>query len=349
MTDESPETTGDDGSEMPSESRVGGSESGQSGMVPEQADAGEVAASLPSSFTPGQPSSTSSKIMVVLFGTFLIIGGIYVASPDDVNDMLSQEREGFDDEANRKMLMGYKTPFLTPGVSEPVISAAGDVLFAGACPVIATSVGDSHRAYPLVTVLSSFTVGGEYGAIVNDSLGGKLITVTNDSDSGMIRVFRLAEGSRKKTIDLWLMGRDDEGGMVLTFDKATYYRMDVEKIPDLVDHPFTNETLAEWRAEHPDAEVYVGEFPTTDLQMEATLQYMTADERSVADRVLEERNRKRKILSPNRKKRRGKKTKSEQPGGSSGAGSQPKPSGNQQSTGAGVGDPKGTTKLQVNR
>ena len=67
-------------------------------------------------------------------------------------------------------------------------------------------------------------------------------------------------------------------------------------------------TLAEWLAEHPDTDVYVGEFVTADLQMESSLPYMTPDERLKADGILAERNRKRKNLSPTRKKRRGSKS-----------------------------------------
>ncbi len=265
----------------------------------------EESPSLKSSFTPGQPASTQSKILVVLFATMLIVGGIYVASPDDSSDTLVNDKEGFDEKVARNMDLGYKSPFLSPGINEPEIRAVAETRFAAASPAIGVSVGDSYRVYPLVTVRGSFTRTGENGCIVNDNLGGKLITVTNDADAGRIRVFRLETEARRKKIELWLIGMGDGGGMSLGFDTETTFQQSSEQIPDLEDHPFKKSTMAEWRAEHPQTDVYVGEFVTTDLQMEASLSYMTTEERVVADGIIAERNRKRKILSPTRKKRRG--------------------------------------------
>jgi len=91
--------------------------------------------------------------------------------------------------------------------------------------------------------------------------------------------------------------------MSLTFDKENDFRQDQEKIPDLADHPFTTATLAEWMAQHPETDVYVSDFLTPDLQMESTLQFMSASERVEADRVLKERDIQRKVLSPKRKTR----------------------------------------------
>ncbi len=261
----------------------------------------ESVADIVSSFTPGKPASGASKILVVLLGTILIIGGIYVASPDENTSMLSLERPGFDQEANRLMVTGYMTPFLMPGVNHPEIRDLVDVRFAAGCPVVGVTVGDSHRAYPLRTLLGSQTFEGEMSGIVNDRVGGKLITVTNDGNVELTRVVCLPEGSTKKTIELGLMGRGEGGGMMLTVDNETYFRQDAEEFPGLPDYPFETTTLKKWQEKHPGTDVYVGEYVTPDLQMESTLQYMTASERVEADRVLKERNRKRKILSPGRK------------------------------------------------
>jgi hypothetical protein len=317
MADDNAELPGEgesgDSSEMASSEERPGAESvdgdaGQDATVAAAGNSNPDAPSLKSSFTPGQPASTQSKILVVLFATTLIVGGIYVASPDDNSDNLSHEREGFDEDVNRNMDLGYKSPFLSPGINKPEVRPSGDVRFAAASPVIGVSVGESHRAYPMITLLGSFTTNGENGSIVNDTLGGKLITVTNDGDSQLVRVFQLAEGSRRKTIGLILMGMGDGGGMNLTFDTETTFPQNRKEIPDLTDHPFKKATLAEWLAEHPDTDVYVGEFVTADLQMESSLPYMTPDERLKADGILAERNRKRKNLSPTRKKRRGSKS-----------------------------------------
>jgi hypothetical protein len=264
-------------------------------------DSGVREAGVSSSFTPGKPASAASKILVVLFGTALIIGGIYMASPREKSSMLALERPGFDQEANRLMATGYMTPFLMPGVDHPEIRDLADVRFAGACLVIGVTVGDSHRAYPLTTLLGSQTVEGEMSGIVNDRVGGKLITVTNDADSELTRVVCLPEGSTRKTIELGLMGRGEGGGMMLTADNETYFKQDAEEFPGLSNYPFETTTLKKWQEKHSGTDVYVGDLVTPDLQMEATLQLMTAPERVEADRVLKERNRKRKILSPGRK------------------------------------------------
>jgi len=304
MIDESPEPV-DDGPEDPTAAgaELTGQADAESAEPAESADAGAEVTSLKSSFTPGQPASTTSKILVVLFATVLIIGGIYVASPDDISDTLSMEREGFDQDVNRNMDLGYKSPFLAAGINQPEIRGTSEVRFAAACRVVGISAGESHRAYPMVTLLGSFTRDGKTGSIVNDTLGGMLITVTNDGDAGLIRVFRLSETSSRKTIGLGLMGMQDGGGMGLTFDREKDYRQDLEEIPDLADHPFATATLAEWMVLHPETDVYVGEFLTPDLQMESTLEFMSAPERIEADKVLKERNRQSKILSPKRKTR----------------------------------------------
>ena len=283
------------------------------GNVPNDGETGDPAA-VSNLLTPGQPSSATSKILVVLFGTVLVIGGIYVSSPDNVSDNLSLERKGFDDEDNRKHLVGYKTPWIAEGINNPEIRPVSKTRFADATPVIGITMGGKHRAYPLVTLLASFTREGSSGAVVNDKLGGKPVTVTSDSDIGLIRVFRLAQGSAKKKIGLWLIGRDDGGGMLLSFNTESDFRQDAEKIPDLEVQPFVKQTLSEWRSAHPETDVYVGEFPTPDLQMEATLQHMTPEERDVADPLLAERDRKNKILSPKKKKRQDDAAKSSPPG-----------------------------------
>ncbi|MFP6701155.1 MAG: hypothetical protein VB861_05380, partial [Planctomycetaceae bacterium] len=137
---------------------------------------------------------------------------------------------------------------------------------------------------------------------VNDRVGGKLITVTNDAELELTRVVCLREGSTRKTIELMMWGRAEGGGMRLQLslnDKD--FRYDSEEWPGLSDYQYETMTLKKWQEEHPGTDVYVGEFVTPDLQMESTLKHMTASERLEADRVLEERNRKRKILSPGRK------------------------------------------------
>jgi hypothetical protein len=281
---------------MSDESQVPLDDESSEGM---DSDVGE--GSVGSSFTPGKPASAAVKILFVLLGTILVLGAIYVASPGETSSMLALERPGFDQEANRLMVTGYMTPFLMPGVNRPEIHDLADVRFASGCLVIGVTVGDSHRAYPLTTLLGSQTVEGEMGGIVNDRVGGKLITVTNDADADLTRVVCLPEGSTRKTIGLGLMGRGEGGSMMLTVDNETHFPQDAEEFPGLTNYPFERTTLKKWQEKHSGTDVYVGEYVTSDLQMESTLQYMTAPERVEADRVLKERNRKRKILSPGRK------------------------------------------------
>jgi len=314
-------------------------------------DSATEVTSLKSSFTPGQPASTTSKILVVLFATVLVIGGIYVASPDDISDTLSQEREGFEQEVQRNYDLGYKSPFLSPGINQPEIRPASDVRFAAKSPVIGITVGKASRVYPMVTLMPSFTIDGENCAVVNDKLGGMLVTVTNDVDAELVRVFRLSEASTRKTIGLWLMGMEDGGGMGLTFDniQENDFRQDQTEIPDLADHPFEASTFAEWVAKHPESDVYVGEFVTPDLQMEYTLTFMSAPERVEADRVLKERNEKRKVLSPKRKRGRKAAGKAKQSKTSSGSAAEAGPSGSQPEPGSGGSAASGDASSPGNR
>jgi hypothetical protein len=259
--------------------------------------------SFGSDFTPGKPASLAGKILVVLLVTTLVIGGIYVATPDFASSPLSMdERPGFDQEVARWMLTGMRTPWEMPGVNRPEIRDLADVRFASACPVIGVTVGDSHRAYPMATLVGGETDEGETPGIVNDRVGGKPITVTHDVELASTRVVCLPEGSTRKTIGMMMWGRGEGGGMVLRLnDNYSDFRFDTEEWPELSDYQFETTTLKKWQEEHSGTDVYVGEFVTPDLQMESTLKHMTAPERLEADRVLEERNRKRKILSPGRK------------------------------------------------
>ncbi len=256
-----------------------------------------------SSFTPGQKASTMSKVLVILFTSLLVIGGMYVASPDSASDLLVNTRVGFDQEVNRNLLLGYMTPFLAPGVTRPTLKAAEETRFAEATPVVGVSVGKVHRAYPTL-VMQGFRPDGIYGGIVNDTLDGVLITVTHDTDAKLVRVFTPTEKVEGKVSRLRLAGMADGGALMLTFNDKDYYRQDARSVPSLKEYLFKEVTWGEWKAGHPDTDVYVGTFRTPDLQMEVSLAFMTPKERTVAEKVIAKRNRDAKILSPNRKKRR---------------------------------------------
>jgi hypothetical protein len=260
--------------------------------------------SFGSNFTPGKPASLASKIVAVFSVTTLVIGSIYVVTiNDDASSTLSMdERPGFEQEVARWNLTGMATPWEMPGVNHPEIRDLADVRFASECSVIGVTVGDSHRAYPMATLVRGETAESEMPGIVNDRVGGKLITVTYDAELAETRVVCLPEGSTRKTIGLMMSGRAEGGGMSMQLSlKDKDFRYDSEEWPGLSDYQYETMTLKKWQEEHPGTDVYVGEFVTPDLQMESTLKHMTAPERLEADRVLKERNRKRKILSPGRK------------------------------------------------
>ena len=256
-----------------------------------------------SSFTPGQKASTMSKVLVILFTSLLVIGGMYVASPDSASDLLVNTRVGFDQEVNRNLVLGYMTPFLAPGVTRPTLKAAEETRFAEATPIVGVAVGKIHRAYPTL-VMQGFRPDGIYGGIVNDTLDGVLVTVTHDIDAKLVRVFTPAEKIEGKVGRLRLAGMADGGALMLTFNDKDYYRQDARSVPSLKDYLFKEVTWGEWKSAHPDTDVYVGTFRTPDLQMEVSLSFMTPRERAVAEKVIAKRNRDAKILSPNRKKRR---------------------------------------------
>lgn len=256
------------------------------------------------SFTPGQPASMMSKVLVVLFTTGLVLGGIYVATPDSDDDTRNRsvERKKFDRKQNRLFTKGYDSPFLADGINDPEILPAAETSFAEASPVVGVSVGERHRAY-LFMALQGVRPDGTVGSIVNDIIDGTPVTLTHDNDGPRLRVFAAAKGSRR--IRLRLAGMGGGGIMRVTFDNETYYTQMAKDLP-LKEIPFETTTWSKWKAQHPGSDIFVGEFISGDLQMEATLDYMTATERLAANKVLKERNRKRKNLSPNRRKSAGK-------------------------------------------
>ena len=262
----------------------------------------EVRVGLQGSFTPGQPATLTSKLLVVLFATGLVLGGIYVATPDSDDDTRdkSPERKQFDRERNRLFTKGYDSPFLADGIDDPEIQAGAETFFADGTPVVGVSVGDKHRAYLLVA-LQGVRPDGTVGSIVNDVVDGTPVTVTNDNDAPLVRVFAATKGSRR--IRLRLAGMGSGGVMRLTFDGEVYYTQAAKDLP-LKDLPFEQTTWKKWKTQHPKSDIFVGVFPSKDLQMEATLDYMSAAERLVADKVIKKRNRERKNLSPNRRKSR---------------------------------------------
>lgn len=266
-------------------------------------DRGPIQSSPGSSFTPGQRASMMSKVLVVCFSTALVIGGMYIASDDGGSSLLHNDRPGFDQEVNRNMVLGYMTPFLAPGVNKPNVRTAEKTRFADGTPVVGVSVGNAHRAYPPV-VMQGFGYDGVYGGIVNDTVGGELITLINDLDAKLVRVFTPSEKSDRKVARLRLAGMADGGAMMVTFDNVDYYRQDSLAIPSLKDYAFKEVTWSEWKAAHPESDVYVGTFVTPDLQMEVSLAFMTPKERAVAEKAIAKRNRDAKVLSPNRKKPR---------------------------------------------
>ena len=87
MADDNAELPGEgesgDSSEMASSEERPGAESvdgdaGQDATVAAAGNSSPDAPSLKSSFTPGQPASTQSKILVVLFATTLILSLIHI-------------------------------------------------------------------------------------------------------------------------------------------------------------------------------------------------------------------------------------------------------------------------------
>jgi len=142
----------------------------------------------------------------------------------------------------------YATPFITPGVKMPTLRDSQEADLGPDAEVIGVLIGDEPRAY----LLSAFK--GLDLHVVNDCAAEVPISITYCDRTDCARVF--TDPQRREAIDLYLggWGGDD---MLLKLGEQ-YFTQNAETAP-LRDHPFQRTTWEEWKSQHPETSVYVGD------------------------------------------------------------------------------------------
>ncbi len=139
------------------------------------------------------------------------------------------------------------TPFMTPGVRRPRAIAAGEAQLDDDTEIIGVTVEGVNRAY-VVTAMSSTST-----HIVNDVIQDRAVSVTYCDRTDHTRIFTAA--NERTTIALSLAGWDGDQ-MLLQLDGKPYSHNSAE-IP-LTEVPFERTTWAEWKAAHPQTDVFIG-------------------------------------------------------------------------------------------
>lgn len=139
------------------------------------------------------------------------------------------------------------TPFIYPGLKQPAALPAAEANLPDDARVIGISTAEQSRAY-LVTALSAMTT-----HVINDVVGGIPVSITYCDQTDCTRAFT---DDRTEPIDLFIGGwMSDE--MALQF-QGQFYLQSADEIP-LSDYPFVVTTWQEWRAAHPETDVFTGQ------------------------------------------------------------------------------------------
>jgi hypothetical protein len=147
-----------------------------------------------------------------------------------------------------------------PAVRHPPVVPAGEAGLADGAAVIGLSEGGRHRAY----VLAGLAPVDRH--VLNDTLGGRPVTVTYCDRTGRAAVFTGPPGG--EPLDVAVGGWDGgtAAGCLLLRVGPVWYRQDTGAAvgggPDgrfpYPRHAFVRTTWGEWRAAHPDTDVYLG-------------------------------------------------------------------------------------------
>jgi hypothetical protein len=150
------------------------------------------------------------------------------------------------------------TPMMWPGVRQPVAVAADAARIEPGDEVIGVSVGDKHRAYHL------HALDNPGRQVVNDLLGDVPVTVTYSDRANHVSVF--TGPNKGKPLDMgiggWLQGRMAVTLNQILYDQetgaATNPGVNSYVVPR---YEFVRVSWQEWRAAHPDTDIYLGAPP----------------------------------------------------------------------------------------
>lgn len=155
--------------------------------------------------------------------------------------------------------------FFLEGVKMPETIPAARATLADDEAVIGIEAAGKFRAY------HQHAMSAKSRHVLNDVVGGKAVTVTFCDLDDCARAYGGDEASAP--LDIGLAGLD-EGGMVLRVDSIAYYQKTAEAADPVVGKavppfpyapfPLTRTTWGEWKALHPDTDLYVHVAPKTD-------------------------------------------------------------------------------------
>ena len=136
-----------------------------------------------------------------------------------------------------------------PGVREPETKSAGEAELSDKTRVIGIMEGEMARAYVEMAMHLPQT------HVVNDLFGDHAITVTLCDRCNCVRVLTKPHSGRPLDV---MVGGFLNSRLALEIDGRTFSQ-DAEDLP-LQEHDFTRTTWGEWKIQHPETDVYVGNY-----------------------------------------------------------------------------------------
>jgi hypothetical protein len=143
------------------------------------------------------------------------------------------------------------TPFIRPGLRQPATEPGDLAELESSEEIIGVSVGDVHRAY-VCTAMGPFD-----NKVINDLIGDVPVTVTFCNRTFCARAFTAKGRSEPLTVQL---GGWSGKAMYLSID-GRMFTQDSDEIP-LDDISLEKSTWGEWKAAHPEGDVFTGRVPS---------------------------------------------------------------------------------------
>lgn len=151
--------------------------------------------------------------------------------------------------------MGGATPFLVPGLRDPILQAAADADVPDDASVIGVIVNGQPRAW-LVSAMSAMS-----RHVVNTTIGDIPVSITYCDRTNCTRILR-SGNDQSGPLELGTGGWNGKE-LLLTLNGRMYAHSD-RSLP-LQDLPFERVTWKAWKEEHPETLIYTGLKPESRL------------------------------------------------------------------------------------
>jgi len=135
-----------------------------------------------------------------------------------------------------------------PAIHATDFVSASDAQLPPEAEVIGVIVGDQPRAYLLQGMATI-----DYH-VVNDMLNDTPIAVTYCNQSECVQVFTSKDGS-KTPLELQVGGRIGKNMMIADHGQRFFQK---QKIKPVVEYPSERTTWGQWKKEHPESDIYLG-------------------------------------------------------------------------------------------